>query len=69
MTTPPADRDPRKDPRPGDSFRVYDATVSVKTAGHGTVVLTRGGKYEVQMSMLEFEKWVEMKNAEVIKRA
>ncbi len=63
------ERNPFDNPKSGDKFRVYDATVTVKYAAHGTIVLMRGGKFEVSMSVASFAKWVLEKQPEVVEIA
>jgi hypothetical protein len=53
-------------PKVGTKYRVFDATIEVTYAQHGSVVLSRGGKFEVQMSPREFWNWLDLKGAEVI---
>ena len=48
-------------PKVGSKYRIYDATIEVTYAQHGAVVLSRGGKFEVQMSPREFWNWVDEK--------
>jgi hypothetical protein len=50
-------------PTVGDKYRVYGATITVTYAQHGTVVLNRGGKFEIQFSPYQFWRWVDEKGA------
>lgn len=45
-------------PAVGSEYRVYGVTIRVTYAAHGSIVLSRGGKYEVQLSPQRFKAWL-----------